>query len=119
MTHKTTAELSRAYPTDAGLDIKSSEDTIVPAYTSLLVHTGLHVAIKEGFVGILKSRSGLAMKHGIDVAAGVIDANYRGAFSLGKSTRAISEKFIRELLRDNPAGQDSEMTPFLIIRKTM
>ena len=73
MTHKTTAELSRAYPTDAGLDIKSSEDTIVPAYTSLLVHTGLHVAIKEGFVGILKSRSGLAMKHGIDVAAGVID----------------------------------------------
>ena len=61
MTHKTTAELSRAYPTDAGLDIKSSEDTIVPAYTSLLVHTGLHVAIKEGFVGILKSRSGLAI----------------------------------------------------------
>lgn len=47
----------------------------------------------------------------------IIDANYRGAFSLGKSTRTISEKFIRELLRDNPAGQDSEMTPFLIIRK--
>lgn len=47
----------------------------------------------------------------------IVDANYRGAFSLGKSTRAISEKFIRELLVDNPAGQDSEMTPFLIIRK--
>jgi hypothetical protein len=46
----------------------------------------------------------------------IIDANYRGAFSLGKSTSAISEKFIRELLEDNPAGQDSEMTPFMIIR---
>lgn len=46
----------------------------------------------------------------------IVDANYRGAFSLGKSTSAISEKFIRELLRDNPAGQDSEMTPFFIIR---
>ncbi|MDP1707369.1 MAG: coenzyme F420-0:L-glutamate ligase [bacterium] len=47
----------------------------------------------------------------------IVDANYRGAFSLGKSTSSISEKFIRELLYDNPAGQDSEMTPFLIIRK--
>ncbi len=47
----------------------------------------------------------------------IVDANYRGAFSLGKSTGAISEKFIREVLRDNPAGQDSEMTPFFLIRK--
>ncbi|MDE2173177.1 MAG: coenzyme F420-0:L-glutamate ligase [Patescibacteria group bacterium] len=48
----------------------------------------------------------------------IVDANYRGAFSLGKSTPTISERFIRELLRDNPAGQDSEMTPFLVVRKT-
>ena len=47
----------------------------------------------------------------------IIDANYRGAFSLGKSSRVIKEKFIRDVLCDNPAGQDSEMTPFLIIRK--
>lgn len=47
----------------------------------------------------------------------IVDANYRGAFSLGKSTSAITEKFIGELLKDNPAGQDSEMTPLFIIRK--
>lgn len=47
----------------------------------------------------------------------IVDANYRGAFSLGKSSNSISEKFIQELLHDNPAGQDSEMTPFFIIRK--
>jgi hypothetical protein len=46
----------------------------------------------------------------------IVDANYRGAFSLGASSR-IREPFIRTLLTDNPAGQDSEMTPFLIIRK--
>lgn len=47
----------------------------------------------------------------------IVDANYRGAFSLGKSAGAPKEKFIREVLHDNPAGQDSEMTPFFIIRK--
>ena len=47
----------------------------------------------------------------------IIDANYRGAFSLGKSNPAITEKFIGELMRDNPAGQSDEMTPFFIVRK--
>ncbi len=57
------------------------------------------------------------IKEKFGVEAVIVDANYRGAFSLGKSTSAISEKFIRELLHDNPAGQDSEMTPFFIVRK--
>ena len=47
----------------------------------------------------------------------VLDANYRGAFSLGKSTRSISEAFIGKLFRDNPLGQSDEMTPFCIVRK--
>jgi hypothetical protein len=47
----------------------------------------------------------------------ILDANYRGAFSLGKSTRAISESFIGNLFRDNPLGQSDEMTPFAIVRK--
>jgi F420-0:gamma-glutamyl ligase-like protein len=57
------------------------------------------------------------IKDRFGVEAVIIDANYRGAFSLGKSTSSISEKFIQELLTDNPAGQDSEMTPFFIVRK--
>ncbi|MHB8860522.1 MAG: coenzyme F420-0:L-glutamate ligase [Minisyncoccota bacterium] len=47
----------------------------------------------------------------------ILDANYRGAFSLGKSTPAISEAFIGKLFRDNPLGQSDEMTPFCIARK--
>lgn len=47
----------------------------------------------------------------------ILDANYRGAFSLGKSSRAISESFVGKLFRDNPLGQSDEMTPFCIVRK--
>jgi hypothetical protein len=47
----------------------------------------------------------------------ILDANYRGAFSLGKSTAKISEQFIGKLFRDNPLGQSDEMTPFCIVRK--
>ncbi|MCX6736047.1 MAG: coenzyme F420-0:L-glutamate ligase [Candidatus Kaiserbacteria bacterium] len=57
------------------------------------------------------------MKKRFGVEAVIVDANYQGAFSLGKSTSAITEKFIQELLHDNPAGQDSEMTPFFIMRR--
>lgn len=58
----------------------------------------------------------LFKKHlGYDVV--ILDANYRGAFSLGKSTRAISEEFIQKLFKDNPLGQSDEMTPFCIVRK--
>lgn len=57
------------------------------------------------------------MKKRFGVEAVIVDANYQGAFSLGKSTCSITEKFIQELLRDNPAGQDSEMTPFFIMRR--
>ncbi len=54
-------------------------------------------------------------KFGVETV--VLDANYIGAFSLGKSTRAISEKFIGKAFRDNPLGQSDEMTPFCILRK--
>lgn len=47
----------------------------------------------------------------------IVDANYRGVFSLGKSDRKISEKFIYNVLKDNPLGQSDEFTPFCIIRK--
>ena len=53
----------------------------------------------------------------LDCEVVILDANYRGAFSLGKSNRAITEKFIGKAFRDNPLGQSDEMTPFCILRK--
>lgn len=58
-----------------------------------------------------------AIKQRFGADAAIVDANYRGAFSLGKSSSAISERFVQAVLKDNPAGQDSEMTPFFLIRK--
>jgi hypothetical protein len=56
-------------------------------------------------------------KAALGCEAVILDSNYRGAFSLGKSTRAISEEFIGKVFRDNPMGQSDEMTPFCIVRK--
>jgi dUTP pyrophosphatase len=42
------------------------------------VRTGLSVAIPEGFYGRIAPRSGLALRAGIDVLAGVVDCDYRG-----------------------------------------
>lgn len=70
--------LSRKNIEDAGLDIKSSQTIEIPAHSDALVHTGIHVQIPTGYVGFLKSRSGLSVEHKIEVGAGVIDSNYRG-----------------------------------------
>ena len=67
----------RAHKTDAGLDIKSPKDTVVPAHGSRLIGTGVHIELPENTVGMLKSKSGLNVKHGI-VSEGVIDEGYNG-----------------------------------------
>lgn len=64
------------------------------------------------------SREAKRFKKSLGCDVVILDANYRGAFSLGKSSRSISEKFIGKLFRDNPLGQSDEMTPFCIVRKT-
>ena len=62
----------------AGLDICSIEDVAIEPKQRALVPTGLAVAIPEGYYGRVAPRSGLATKNGLDVLAGVIDADYRG-----------------------------------------
>ena len=70
---------SRAYPTDAGLDIRCPQGCgcIVPAKESVKIYTGVHVELPEGTVGLLKSKSGLMCKHGL-VSEGVVDVGYSG-----------------------------------------
>ena len=75
---KTTKHLSKAHPSDAAFDLEADEDTFVYGYSRKLISTGVRMAIPEGHCGIIKSRSGLAVKYSIEVGAGVIDAGYRG-----------------------------------------
>ena len=62
----------------AGLDLYSIEAVSLKPGQRAVARTGLAVAIPEGFYGRLAPRSGLATKRGLDVLAGVIDADYRG-----------------------------------------
>lgn len=66
----------------AGADLYTDSDvplTVAPGET-VMVHTGIAVAIPEGYVGLIFARSGLATKRGLAPAnkVGVIDADYRG-----------------------------------------
>jgi dUTP pyrophosphatase len=62
----------------AGLDLYSVEAVTLAPGQRAAVRTGLSVAIPHGFYGRVAPRSGLAVKHGLDVLAGVIDSDYRG-----------------------------------------
>jgi dUTP pyrophosphatase len=70
----------RAYPGDAGLDLSSCERVEIPPGERAVVHTGLAVAIPDGYAGFVQPRSGLAMRHGIALvnSPGLVDSGYRG-----------------------------------------
>lgn len=64
----------------AGMDLHSIQSLTLNAGDTRLVGTGIAVAIPQGWVGLVCSRSGLAVKHSVFVlnAPGVIDSDYRG-----------------------------------------
>jgi dUTP pyrophosphatase len=77
----------RASDGAAGYDLFAAERTVVAAAGMIegrvnigraLVPTGLALSIPEGHVGRIGSRSGLSVKHNIEVGAGWIDSDYRG-----------------------------------------
>ena len=65
-------------PGAAGFDIYSSQAAVVKPGKVALVKTGLSLQLPLGCYARVAPRSGLALKLGIDVLAGVIDADYRG-----------------------------------------
>ena len=67
----------RAHATDAGADIKSREDKIIPPHGSAIFHTGVHIKLPSNFAGVLISKSGLNVKHSI-TSTGLIDEGYDG-----------------------------------------
>lgn len=69
---------SQAHIGDAGFDLCSVEHVVIPPNSRALVATGIAMEIPFGAVGLIWPRSGLAVKQGLDVFAGVIDSGYRG-----------------------------------------
>lgn len=80
---------TRAYDSDAGLDLYALNDIeILPSEVSknfigvdignAKVPTGISVEIPKGFYGMVVGRSGMAFKNNIHCFQGTIDSSYRG-----------------------------------------
>lgn len=68
----------RSHADDAGLDLRSPVRQWVFPHNSAVIDLGVHVEIPKGYVGMLKSKSGLNIKHGLS-GEGTIDAGYTGS----------------------------------------
>lgn len=72
---------TRAHDTDAGLDLYSLEDRIIEAKGDAIFKTGVHIQLPKGCAGLLVSKSGLNVKHGI-TSTGLIDEGYSGEITV-------------------------------------
>lgn len=97
----------------AGADLRAVLDnpiTIQPNQTAFL-HTGLAVAIPEGYVGLVYARSGIACKRGLAPAnkTGVLDADFRGEVMVALHNHGTNEQTIEP----NERIAQMVITPFL------
>lgn len=69
---------TKAHDADAGFDLYTPQAFRLPAHDSVFVNLGVHFEIPQGYVGFLKSKSGLNVHHGI-MCEGVIDSGYTGS----------------------------------------
>ena len=76
---------------DAGFDLRAKHNYKLLPNDTEVIETGVHAIIPEGYVGIVKPRSGLGVK-GTNVTAGVIDSSYRGEI------KVVLQHFGKELL---------------------
>ena len=83
-------EISLPYYATAGsaaLDLHACIDQpeTIPGGGEAVIPTGLAVAIPDGYVGIMASRSSMGVRHGMMFSngIGVIDSDYRGPLRVG------------------------------------
>jgi len=71
-----------ALPGCSGVDLKADleENIVIEPFQRILVPTGIKIALPDGYEAQVRSRSGLALKHGLTVltSPGTIDTSYRG-----------------------------------------
>ena len=65
-------------PGAAGYDLSAAEYALIPVGGRASIATDIAVQLPLGCYGRVAPRSGLALDSGIDVGAGVIDADFRG-----------------------------------------
>ena len=79
---------TRGSPGAAGLDLYSADGYVVMPGHRVVVSTGISVKLPVGTYGRVAPRSGLAVKHGLDTLAGVVDPDYTGEVKVVLQTTA-------------------------------
>lgn len=69
-----------AYQSDSGFDLRSSDDIWIHPNDRNLIPTGMRFDIPEGYEIQVRSKSGLALNHGLMVlnSPGTVDSGYQG-----------------------------------------
>ena len=77
-------EPAYAHPGDAGADLVTRIDVVIPPQGRVTVPTGVAIALPDGYAAFVHPRSGLAMRHGLTIvnAPGTVDAGYRGEIAV-------------------------------------
>lgn len=86
----------RAHADDAGIDLALSHGVAIPVGEHRLCHTGVHVAIPAGHVGLVFVRSSTGIKKHLVLSngTGVIDAGYAGEIMLSLRNVGRSKQVI-------------------------
>ena len=85
----------RAYAGDAGYDLAAAENLVLAPGERAVIRTGIAIAVPDGYAGLVLSRSGLAVRHGISLvnAPGLIDPGYRGELMVSLINHDREETF--------------------------
>lgn len=69
-----------AHKGDAGMDLYSIEEVVIPSRETRLIKTGISIQLPKNTEAQVRPRSGMALKHSITVlnTPGTIDEGYRG-----------------------------------------
>lgn len=73
---------TRAYDTDAGLDLYTIQTININANTNKAVPTGIAMKIPKGYYGQIEERSGYSLDNLLTIKAGVIDSSYIGEIKI-------------------------------------
>jgi dUTP pyrophosphatase len=73
-----------ARPGDAGADLVTTTDVVVPPGERTVVGTGIAIALPDGYAAFVHPRSGLAVRAGLSVVntPGTVDSGYRGEIQI-------------------------------------
>ncbi len=91
----------------AGMDMRANiKETIqIKPLERIMVPTGIHIQLPDGYEAQIRPRSGLAAKHGIGIvnSPGTIDADYRGEIKI------ILVNLSNEIFELNPGERIAQM----------